>query len=178
MAADYASLYPGREALMAWGRIYDGYVAPVSEIVTSNGPVVTALFAIVTVLFAALSYVRTAAFRRMSGRSPWGIHPNLWLVIGFVLGLIGMCLAYLACMTSRVGPVFDGSGGRPSHDYSAQPGAWSPGPPPPPEGPPAGWYPDPSGRHQYRFFTGHDWTADVVDNGAHTTEPLPAPPAP
>jgi hypothetical protein len=45
-------------------------------------------------------------------------------------------------------------------------------------GPPPGWYPDPSGRHEYRFFTGQDWTADVVDNGTHFTEPLPAPPAP
>ena len=44
------------------------------------------------------------------------------------------------------------------------------------ESPPAGWYPDPSGRHHYRFFTGFDWTADVVDDGVHSSDPLPPPP--
>jgi len=44
------------------------------------------------------------------------------------------------------------------------------------QSPPAGWYPDPSGRHHYRFFTGVDWTADVVDDGVHSTDPLPSPP--
>jgi hypothetical protein len=150
-------------------------VAPPGEIVTSNGAVVTALFIVVTVLFAVLAYVRTAAFRRRLGRNPWGIHPNLWLVIGFVLGIIGLCLAYLACLTTRVGPAFGSPG--PDRGFNPGPAAWSSGPTQPPEGPPAGWYPDPSGRHHYRFFTGQDWTDDVVDNGTHSTEPLPPSPA-
>jgi hypothetical protein len=148
-----------------------------AEIVNTNGPVVTVLFVVVTILFAALAYVRTAAFRRLSGRNPWGIHPNLWLVIGFLLGIIGACLAYLACLTTRTGPAFDSSRPPANQHHPQGRGFWSATPPPPDAGPPAGWYPDPSGRHHYRFFTGHDWTADVVDNGTHSTEPLPAPPS-
>lgn len=132
------------------------------------------LFAL-AVLFAALCFVRTATFRRRLGRSPWGVHPNVWLVIGFLLGPIGACLALLACVTTRVGPAFGTPGQRMAGPPPAAAGPWSAGPAHQ-GGPPAGWYPDPSGRHEYRFFTGHDWTADVVDNGAHSTEPLPAPP--
>jgi type II secretory pathway pseudopilin PulG len=30
---------------------------------------------------------------------------------------------------------------------------------------PAAWYPDPSGRHQFRMWDGNQWTDDVADNG-------------
>jgi hypothetical protein len=146
-------------------------VVPAEITSPSNEVIVVAL----AVLFAALCFARTATFRRRLGRSPWGIHPNLWLAIGFFLGPIGGCLAFLACATTRVGPAF----GAPAHHaMSVRPAAgagWSPAAPQ--GGPPAGWYPDPSGRHEYRFFTGYDWTADVVDNGAHSTDPLPPPPS-
>lgn len=151
-----------------------GPVPPAGVIVTSGGPLLTVLSGFLALLFAALCYTRTATFRRRVGRNPWGIHPGLWMVIGFFLSLIGVCLAFLACATTRVGPAFET--GRPLRaSFDPGPGGWSA---PAPETPPAGWYPDPSGLHQYRFFTGHDWTADVVDNGAHSSEPLPAPPAP
>jgi hypothetical protein len=136
-------------------------------VVSTSEETVAVVFA---VLFAAVSFARTANFRRRLGRNPWGIHPNLWLVIGFALGPIGACLAFLACATTRVGPAFGpGPSAGTSLGVTARPS--------PVTGPPPGWYPDPSGRHEYRFFTGHDWTADVVDNGTHMTEPLPAPPA-
>jgi type IV secretory pathway VirB2 component (pilin) len=145
--------------------------APGEIVSTSNEVILVAL----AVLFAALCFARTATFRRRLGRSPWGIHPNLWLVIGFLLGPIGACLALLACVTTRVGPAF-GTPMQQMAGYQSGGTPWSSAPAPH-GGPPAGWYPDPSGRHEYRFFTGHDWTADVVDNGAHSTEPLPAPPS-
>ncbi len=125
------------------------------------------------IVFAVLSFVWTTAFRRRLGRNPWGIHPNLWLVIGFLLGPIGAFLAFVSCAATRVGSPFRSV---PTPTVSAAPA--SPAPWATAGGPPPGWYPDPSGRHEYRFFTGHDWTADVVDNGTRFTEPLTAPPAP
>jgi hypothetical protein len=126
---------------------------------------------VLAVVGGALSFVRTAAFRRRLGRNPWGLHPSLWMAVGFLLGPIGACLAFLACATTRVGPAF--GPGAPA-GVGPTGGGWPAGAP---GAPPPGWYPDPSGRHEYRFFTGHDWTADVVDNGSHATEPLPPPPA-
>ena len=35
------------------------------------------------------------------------------------------------------------------------------------------WAPDPSGRHELRYWDGQRWTDDVSDNGVETFDPLP-----
>lgn len=37
---------------------------------------------------------------------------------------------------------------------------------------PADWYPDPTGRHQYRYWNGVAWTGHVADDGLASTDPL------
>jgi hypothetical protein len=44
---------------------------------------------------------------------------------------------------------------------------------PPPGLPPAGWNPDPSGRHWWRWWDGMAWTDHVADGGSIFTDPLP-----
>lgn len=44
---------------------------------------------------------------------------------------------------------------------------------PPPGLPPAGWHPDPSRRHWWRWWDGLDWTDHVADGGAPSIDPLP-----
>jgi hypothetical protein len=46
-----------------------------------------------------------------------------------------------------------------------------PGPPAPGRPPPA-WHPDPSGRHQLRYWDGQGWTDHVCDDGATTSDRL------
>jgi hypothetical protein len=41
----------------------------------------------------------------------------------------------------------------------------------------AGWAPDPSGRHQLRYWDGATWTDHVSDGGVAGTDPVGAPPA-
>lgn len=41
-----------------------------------------------------------------------------------------------------------------------------------PGGSAPGWYADPSGRHQYRYWDGASWTADVADSGQASVDPL------
>ena len=53
----------------------------------------------------------------------------------------------------------------------------TPGPPPAAEQP-AGWFPDPNGRHEHRYFNGRTWTADVADGGERSVDPLGAAPTP
>ncbi len=43
---------------------------------------------------------------------------------------------------------------------------------PPPS--PAGWHPDPTGRHEFRWFNGERWTADVAARGVRSIDPLGA----
>ena len=40
-----------------------------------------------------------------------------------------------------------------------------------------GWYDDPEGVHQSRYWDGANWTARVADDGRETQEPMPDPPA-
>jgi hypothetical protein len=39
--------------------------------------------------------------------------------------------------------------------------------------PAPGWHPDPSGRHEHRYWDGSRWTDDVADAGVAATDPLP-----
>jgi uncharacterized protein YxjI len=43
---------------------------------------------------------------------------------------------------------------------------------------PPNWYPDPSGRHQLRYFDGTQWTEHVSSNGNQAVDPLRPGPAP
>ena len=46
-------------------------------------------------------------------------------------------------------------------------------------GPPSGWWPDPTGRHQFRWWTGHEWSEHALTNGRPFTDQLsPANPSP
>ncbi|MGH9234177.1 MAG: DUF2510 domain-containing protein [Acidimicrobiales bacterium] len=38
--------------------------------------------------------------------------------------------------------------------------------------PAPGWNPDPSGRHEYRYWDGGSWTDDVSDNGVTSVDPV------
>ncbi|HSH58776.1 MAG TPA: DUF2510 domain-containing protein [Acidimicrobiales bacterium] len=38
---------------------------------------------------------------------------------------------------------------------------------------PPEWYPDPSGRHHYRYWDGSAWAEDVATDGVVSTDPLP-----
>lgn len=40
---------------------------------------------------------------------------------------------------------------------------------------PAGWYPDPDHRHQYRYWSGAAWTPMVSDNAVTATDPVQSP---
>ncbi len=42
----------------------------------------------------------------------------------------------------------------------------------PPVGTTAMWLPDPTGRHELRYWNGHDWTVHVADDGQATTDAL------
>ena len=37
---------------------------------------------------------------------------------------------------------------------------------------PADWYPDPSGKHEYRYWDGSQWTANVSNHGRQSSDPL------
>jgi hypothetical protein len=52
-------------------------------------------------VFASLSIRVAGRFMVQAGVSPWHLHPAIWGVIGFVLGLIGFLLVFVARATTR-----------------------------------------------------------------------------
>ena len=38
--------------------------------------------------------------------------------------------------------------------------------------PPAGWFPDPTGRNEQRYWNGRQWTDDVATDGSLSTDPV------
>jgi hypothetical protein len=76
---------------------------------------------------------------------------GLGFILGFLLGLIGWII--IACIPSRAGGVTREQ--KPSR----------------------GWYPDPTGAHELRFFDGNQWMADVADKGEMSTDPIQVMPA-
>lgn len=61
-------------------------------------------------------------------------------------------------------------------DLPAPPAAPSPAPIEPQLA--AGWFPDPNGRHEHRYFNGRSWTADVADGGQRSVDPMGTLPTP
>ncbi len=153
---------------------YGSIVILATSLVLSPGAV------IIFVAFAIVAFVRAVRFKQRTGRNPWGIHPVLWLLAGLLFGLIGSILCFVAVATTKTGPV----GGQYPYPYNAPQPGYGGGygaPPPgqyPPQAAPAGWMPDPTGRHQYRYWSGAGWTSDVSTNGVQSTDPFNEPAAP
>ncbi|MBW6469131.1 MAG: DUF2510 domain-containing protein [Anaerosomatales bacterium] len=53
-----------------------------------------------------------------------------------------------------------------------QRGAGAAGQAPTPPAPPAGWFADPTGRHELRYWNGLSWTASVSDAGTQSDDPM------
>ena len=154
-------------------------------------------YLILGVIFGALSYRRTMQFRRIYGRSPWGIHPIVWGLLSLFIVFFGTLLSAIACSTSRSRVNANrsnpqGYGGVPQ-DRGPGYGAPAPGigqsnawpqaaganvPPvwsKPPQVPPilaASWAQDPTGRHELRYFDGTKWTEHVSDQRVTSPDSL------
>lgn len=86
--------------------------------------------------------------------------PGTGAVLGFLLGIIGLIVIALL----------------PARRYVVQPMAMAPAPDPLPAPPvvPAQWAPDPSGRHEQRWWDGKGWSEHVADGGVSGIDPLPS----
>lgn len=133
----------------------------------------------------------------MAKRPTWqwqraGSNKTLWLVLEvlclLLFGLIAIVVAllYFAVPRPRLVAVERESSGRPPYPGAPQYPVSSGSPPPYPGGggapsayqaperrdlPMFGWYPDPSGRHQQRYWDGTRWTDQVSDDGRQSVDP-------
>ncbi|MGA8369245.1 MAG: hypothetical protein WB765_03865, partial [Acidimicrobiales bacterium] len=64
----------------------------------------TAFVLILGVLFGAIGYRLSENFRRLTGRTPWGMPSILWAFIWFLSLLLGFVLYLIARATTKVDP--------------------------------------------------------------------------
>lgn len=69
-----------------------------------------------------------------------------YFVIGLILPILGILLALVA-QPSRLGKLTPAQGGR-------------------------GWWPDPTGRFEHRWFDGRQWTKEVARDGTKFEDPV------
>lgn len=171
-------------------------VLGVSKLASPNEVVFTLVFA---TLFGFAGYRISSRHRLLRGVTPWRFPSLLWALICFIIGPIGLVVELVAEFTTR--PRLPSTISRfaprpaPTPAPSSAPPMIAVAPTGTPDaavdpvsdvrpaGPPVpkdehgevasfGWYPDPSGRHQLRYFDGRRWNDAVADDGNRSVDPL------
>jgi hypothetical protein len=112
-----------------------------------------------------LAYRSAQRYEARTGVGAWRLPAGAWAAIFFVSSLLlswllALVLFAIAKATTKPRAV----AGLPT-----APPAYPADPPQPP--PLAGWYPDPGGRHELRYWDGKGWTALVRDGSEQGTDP-------
>jgi len=143
------------------------------------------------VVFGMLAFMRTNAYKRRTGSSPWHIHPVVWGVVSvFVAFLVTLLsIVFVAVFGTLVSIVAWSPRSQLSRERSgsaaasyAELGELAPisesvpmaGPVPPPQRATAlkAWLSDPTGRNELRYFDGSGWTEHVANNGVISVDRL------
>lgn len=137
-------------------------------------------------LFAVAGYQESRRFQREHGNTPWGWEPLVWGIVLFLSWVIGIVLLAIAERQGRNAsarlreqaargygqPAFAGGVGQGFQGYGAtQQTTVAPSTVGAATAPTVGfWAADPSGRHQYRWWDGRQWTVNVATNGVVSQE--------
>lgn len=125
------------------------------------------------VFFGVLSFMRTNAYKQRTGNSPWHIHPIVWGVASVFVAIFGTLLSMIACSSAFHPSRGRGAGRDTGYANTRVPdfGATNQsGLAPPPARELAAWLPDPTGRHQLRYFDGSGWTEHVANAGVTSVD--------
>ena len=141
---------------------------------------------VLAALFALAGYKEAQRFSRQYGRTPWGWEPWGWALALGLSWVIGIVLLAIAERTGRAQAkrgattpaTYAGQyTGQYVGQYTGQPPMTNHGTPEfamtaSAATPAARWAPDPSGRHQHRWWDGTAWTSHVSTNGVTGQDPV------
>ena len=145
------------------------------------------LYVSLGLVFGILAFVRSNAYKRRTGNSPWHIHPLVWggvsVFVAFLVTLLSIVfvaifgtLLSIVAWSPRLSPgrhrdvagvsEYDEGGLYESPELGASPGAAKT------RTPTAltAWLPDPTGRNELRYFDGSGWTEHVANTGVISTD--------
>jgi hypothetical protein len=137
-------------------------------------------------VFGFVGYRLSENFRKVRGRTPWGMPSALWGFIWFLSLALGLVLYLIARATTKVDGVGRPGSGRYGDSWPQSPAQPYPPTTPPPAQPystgppvtastlsPPMWHPDPSGRFDYRWWDGQGWTTRVARGGTQLDDGNP-----
>jgi hypothetical protein len=138
----------------------------------------TVLISVICAVFGYRFSVRTEILR---GATPWRMPSIAWGLI-CLTGPLGLLLEFVAVRTTKAPalPVESGQVGTsyqwPTAAPAVKPDVAHPGVAPANDGSGKmalfGWYPDPSGKHERRYWDGKGWTSIVEDHLVTADDPL------
>ena len=135
-------------------------------------------------VFGMLAFMRSNAYRRRTGNSPWHIHPLVWGIVSvfvtFLVTLLSIVFVaifgtvlsiYAWAPRSPVGPATAHE--QTGTEYFALPGISLATGPAQAQAVTVlrAWLADPTGRHELRYFDGSGWTEHVADGGVISSDP-------
>jgi hypothetical protein len=147
---------------------------------------------VILVLSAFVGYRMSVRHYAQRGVTPWRFPSIVWGLICLAIGPLGLLMELFAGVTTRPGsmraPGLGLRGARAAVPAPLDPELATAAPlaaptpvvsgPMPPQGPdgtgpaPFGWYADVTRRHEYRYFDGKYWGAQVADGGVVSEDPL------
>lgn len=120
----------------------------------------------VALFFGFAGWHHARHLERKYGASAWGLPSWVWGIITGISLLLGIVLIYIAESRLKKRP-------QPAvmavPSYAGVPTSYTPAPVAP-VSVPAGWHPDPSGKHQQRWWDGAIWTSTVATDGVTSTD--------
>ena len=139
---------------------------------TADGALFDLIVVVLSVVVAIVAYRVSESFKAANGVTPWRLPSWLWAVFGLLSILI--CIILLAIARRTTKPLVTGTPTGARELFDAGPPPLAPhaveAPTPVPDGPPFGWYTDPSGRHQLRYWDGMRWSEHVSDQGVSSID--------
>ena len=144
------------------------------------------LYVSLGLVFGMLAFVRSNAYKRRTGSSPWHIHPLVWggvsVFVAFLVTLLSIVfVAIFGTLLSIVawsprlqsGREHDGAVGK---DRGVATGFSPLGQPGRAADTPSltlsAWLSDPTGRNELRYFDGSGWTEHVANDGVISADGL------
>ena len=146
----------------------------------------TGWYLILGIVFGMLAFVRSNAYRRRTGTSPWHIHPLVWGIVSvFVTFLVTLLSIVFVAIFGTLLSIFAWSprfqpgraeAGRDGTEYREVNGpalgdAGVPGASAPSASALRAWLTDPTGRNELRYFDGSGWTEHVANAGTISADP-------
>jgi hypothetical protein len=147
-----------------WGLVLGGQIV---SLIGSVG-VLSAMFSSIGDLNRGGDLVAVAE-KLVDNNLKWFVAATLLTGVGNVVG--GLGVRALVARQEQYATKWNLNTAAPTYFSGSFPGTY-PGSFRGPVTPPAGWYPDPTGRHHHRWWDGSGWTTSVADNGVTTVDAL------